>query len=67
MALDTPETVARQAWDAILTGRRESFPKGPERIFVLVQRIFPSLVDRSVGAQARNPKTLDALATAGAA
>lgn len=64
MSLDSPEKVAREAWDAILAGRRESFPRGPERIFVLAQRLFPRLVDRSVGAQARDPRTLKALAAA---
>lgn len=61
MTLDTAEAVASQAWAAILKGKRESFPKGAERFFVKVQRLFPSLVDKSVGAQARNPKTLAAL------
>ena len=61
MTLDTAEAVASQAWDAILKGKRESFPKGKERFFVKVQRLFPSLVDKSVGAQARDPKTLAAL------
>lgn len=61
MALDTAEEVASQAWAAILKGKRESFPKGAERFFVKVQRVVPSLVDRSVGAQARDPETLAAL------
>jgi short-subunit dehydrogenase len=61
MTLDTAEVVAAQAWDAILKGKRESFPRGKERFFVKVQRLFPSLVDKSVGAQARDPKTLAAL------
>ncbi len=61
MTLDSAEAVAAQAWDAILKGKRESFPKGKERFFVKVQRLFPSLVDKSVGAQARDPKTLAAL------
>ncbi len=61
MTLDSAEVVAAQAWDAILKGKRESFPKGKERFFVKVQRLFPSLVDKSVGAQARDPKTLAAL------
>ncbi|AXI45808.1 short-chain dehydrogenase [Sulfitobacter sp. SK012] len=61
MTLDTADVVAAQAWDAILKGKRESFPKGKERFFVKVQRLFPSLVDKSVGAQARDPKTLAAL------
>lgn len=61
MTLDSAEVVAVQAWDAILKGKRESFPKGKERFFVKVQRLFPSLVDKSVGAQARDPKILAAL------
>ncbi len=61
MTLDSAEAVASQAWDAILAGKRESFPKGKERIFVKVQRLLPTLIDKSVGAQARHPKTLAAL------
>lgn len=61
MTLDSAETVASQAWTAILKGKRESFPKGAERFFVKVQRVFPSFVDKSVGAQARDPETLAAL------
>lgn len=63
MTLDSAETVAAQVWNAILKGKRESFPKGKERTFVKVQRLFPWLVDLSVGAQARDPKTLAALDT----
>jgi len=61
MTLDSAETVADQAWAAILAGKRESFPKGKERLFVKIQRLFPSLIDRSVGAQARDPRALAAL------
>ncbi len=61
MTMDSAETVAEQAWDAILRGKRESFPKGKERFFVKAQRMFPALVDKSVGAQARDPKTRAAL------
>lgn len=55
MTLDDPETVARQAWDAIGKGRREAFPHGAERLFVRIQRLIPSLIDRSVGAQVASP------------
>ena len=58
---DTVETVAIQAWNAIHKGKRESFPKSKERFFVKIQRLFPTLIDKSVGAQARAPKTLAAL------
>lgn len=61
MTLDSAETVARQAWQAIENGRRESYPKGKERFFVKIQRLLPGLVDKSVGAQARDPRVLKAL------
>lgn len=61
MTLDPPEVVATRVWDAIARGEREAFPRGKERFFVLVQRMFPRLVDASVGAQARHPRTLAAL------
>ena len=61
MTLDSAERVAFQAWVAILAGKRESFPKGKERFFVKIQRLFPSLIDKSVGAQARDRKILSAL------
>ncbi len=61
MTMDTPARVATQAWDAIEAGRRESFPRGKERLFVKIQRLFPSIIDKAVGAQARDPKTLRAL------
>ncbi len=63
ITLDTPETVAKQAWAAILAGKRESFPKGKERFFVKIQRLFPSLVDKSVNALAQDPKVLDAVSS----
>lgn len=63
MTLDSAERVAAEAWAAIRAGKRESFPRGKERFFVKVQRLFPGLVDSSVGAQARAPETLAALQT----
>jgi short-subunit dehydrogenase len=63
MTMDTPARVATQAWDAIEAGKRESFPRGKERLFVKIQRLFPSIIDKAVGAQARDPKTLRALET----
>jgi short-subunit dehydrogenase len=61
MTLDSAERVAAEAWSAIRAGKRESFPRGKERLFVKIQRLFPALVDSSVGAQARAPGTLAAL------
>ena len=50
MTMDTPARVATQAWDAIEVGKRESFPCGKERLFVKIQRLFPSIIDKAVGA-----------------
>jgi short-subunit dehydrogenase len=61
ITVDSAQSAAAQAWDAILKGRRESFPRGKERFFVKLQRLFPRLVDTSVSAQARDPKILAAL------
>ncbi|MEL0438873.1 SDR family NAD(P)-dependent oxidoreductase [Phycobacter sp. K97] len=63
MTLDSAEKVATEAWDAIEARKREAFPRGKERFFVALQRLFPKLIDRSVGAQARAPRTLAALET----
>lgn len=63
MTLDSAERVATEAWNAIEAGKREAFPRGKERIFVKLQRLFPKLIDASVGAQARAPKTLAAVET----
>lgn len=62
MALDAPETVAATIWTAIIEGRNNCYPGPKERLFVLIQRLFPGLIDRSVGAQARDPKVTSALA-----
>lgn len=59
--IDSVERVASQAWAAILSGKRESFAKGKDHFFVKIQRLFPSIIDKSVGAQARDKKTLAAL------
>jgi len=48
MRLDEPEKVARDIWTAVARDADSVYPKGPERFFVLVQRLFPQLVDRSV-------------------
>lgn len=48
MTLDAPETVARQIAAAVEKDARSVYPKGPERLFVLVQRLFPAMVDKDV-------------------
>ncbi len=52
MTLDEPDRVARQIWDAVERGDHSVYPRGPERLFVLAQRLFPRLVDRALAKQA---------------
>ena len=51
MKLDAPETVATLVWDAVSRDAKTVYPAGPEKMFVLVQRLFPRLVDKSVAKQ----------------
>ncbi len=55
--LDPPESIARQIWDAVDRGRDSIYPRGRERLFVLVERLFPSLVDRALRAQLQSSGT----------
>jgi short-subunit dehydrogenase len=48
MKLDPPDQVARQIWRAIASGRDSIYAPAPERIYVLIQRLFPSIIDRSL-------------------
>jgi len=51
MKLDEPEQVAANIVGAIKSGARSSYPRGAERLFVLIQRVMPKLVDNSIIAQ----------------
>jgi short-subunit dehydrogenase len=51
MRIDDPVKVARDIWGAVARDAHSVYAKGPERLFVLVQRLFPQLVDRSVESQ----------------
>ncbi|MBX9634937.1 MAG: SDR family NAD(P)-dependent oxidoreductase, partial [Magnetospirillum sp.] len=53
MRLDPPETVARRIVDGIAADARDVYPKGPERFFLLIQRLFPSRVDAALRDQTR--------------
>lgn len=48
MRLDPPEKVARQIVDAVARDARDVYPRGPERLFLLVQRLFPGMIDRGL-------------------
>lgn len=51
MSMDSPEKVARQIVGAILENTNAVYPRGPERFFVLVQRLLPAAVDRALTRQ----------------
>jgi len=46
MRLDAPEDVARAMLDAVARDARSVYPRGPERVFVLLQRLLPAVIDR---------------------
>lgn len=51
MRIDDPAKVARDIWAAVARDADSAYAKGPERLFVLIQRLFPRLIDRSIAAQ----------------
>ncbi len=60
MAVDDADAVARHAWIAIAARRREQFPKSAERLFVLLQRLAPWLIDGALIKLARDPAVMEA-------
>jgi len=46
--LDAPEKVAATAWNAMEHRRRTAYPQGPERLFILLQALFPGMVENAV-------------------
>lgn len=57
MKLDEPEVVAANIVGAIKSGARSSYPRGPERLFVFIQRIMPKLIDNALIKQLQNLKS----------
>jgi short-subunit dehydrogenase len=51
MKLDAPANVAKFVWNAVARDANSVYPAGLERLFVLMQRLFPHLVDRSIAKQ----------------
>jgi short-subunit dehydrogenase len=51
MRVDDPNKVAAEIWSAVARDCDTVYAKGPERFFVLVQRLLPHLVDRSIAGQ----------------
>lgn len=51
MRLDEPEVVAAKIWHAVEREADTAYAGGPERLFVLLQRLFPKLVDHAIARQ----------------
>lgn len=60
MTLDVPEDVARRTWAAITARQSSQYPKTRERVFVALQRLRPSLIDRALSKMASDPGVLRA-------
>lgn len=61
MRLDEPDRVAAQIWRGVTKDLDSTYGKGPERLFVLLQRLFPRLIDRAVAAQMADTRVQDYL------
>jgi short-subunit dehydrogenase len=51
MRLDPPDILARQIARAITADPRAVYPRGIERLFVLLQRLMPMAIDQALGWQ----------------
>lgn len=51
MPFDSAETIAGEVWDAVVQEKDSAYPRGRERLFVLVERLFPAIVNRAVASQ----------------
>ena len=61
MRMDDPAVVASQIWRAVVQDMDSVYAKGPERLFVLVQRLAPKIVDRAIASQMTDPRIRDYL------
>jgi NAD(P)-dependent dehydrogenase (short-subunit alcohol dehydrogenase family) len=61
MRLDEPDRVAARVWRAVMKEADSAYGKGPERLFILLQRLFPRLIDRAVAAQMADARVQDYL------
>ncbi len=48
MNLDKPQKVAETVVDAIIRGKKEVYMGKPEKLFVLINKFFPSLIDKAL-------------------
>ncbi len=61
MRFDQPDRVAAQIWRAVTKDADSAYGKGPERLFVLLQRLLPKFIDRAVAAQMADARVQDYL------
>jgi NAD(P)-dependent dehydrogenase (short-subunit alcohol dehydrogenase family) len=61
MRMDNPAQVATQIWRAVIKDSNSVYAKGPERLFVLIQRLLPRLIDRAIAAQMADKRVRDYL------
>jgi short-subunit dehydrogenase len=52
MSVDAPAQVAQRIWRSIASGHDSVYAPAPERIYVLIQRIFPQIIDWALSRQA---------------
>ena len=61
MRLDDPARVAAHIWRSVMKDQDSAYAKGPEKLFVLMQRLLPRIIDRAVAAQMADPRVRDYL------
>jgi short-subunit dehydrogenase len=52
MSVDAPAQVAQRIWRSVTSGHDSIYAPAPERIYVLIQRIFPQIIDWALARQA---------------
>ena len=52
MSVDSPAQVARRIWRSVASGHDSIYAPAPERIYVLIQRIFPQIINWALSRQA---------------
>jgi NAD(P)-dependent dehydrogenase (short-subunit alcohol dehydrogenase family) len=65
MKLDAPSKVASEIWRAVARDADTAYARGPERLFVMVERLFPFLVDRTIAHQMSDQRVQEFLGEAG--
>lgn len=58
MTLDEPAMVAARIVDGIVAEADTIYPRGPERLFVWLQRLLPSVIDRALAEKGRKVRHL---------